>query len=33
MKMKTVDTEKVLKRLGILNIYILSYVLKCVKMC
>lgn len=27
------DDKKVWKRLGILNIYILSYVLKCVKIC
>ena len=32
-KNETVDTEKVWKRLGILNIYILLYVLKCVKIC
>lgn len=27
------DDKKVWKRLGILNIYILLYVLKCVKIC
>ena len=32
-KVEKNDDKKVWKRLGILNIYILSYVLKCVKIC